>query len=129
LLYDAVRRFALTYKIKFDRKTNVAFVTPDFFAPAFLGNLKFPISDMLANFTVIPTENPNLFIRRSEFFNQPVADYQFVKIFNEDGSETPMYKTYLSKINAGPSAFPASTGFSNATHLRDTQLFARAVRK
>ncbi|KAJ3411703.1 hypothetical protein HDV05_001813 [Chytridiales sp. JEL 0842] len=130
LLYESVRTFALTYKMRFqvDKNTGAASasVEPVFYTPTWLGNDRVPIADIFANFTVLPTENPNIYIRRTTFLTVPATDYQFVKIFNGDGTPTPEYeRTYLPRIGAGEAAFPASTGFSNATHLEATMLLAR----
>ncbi|KAJ3328925.1 hypothetical protein HDU76_009023 [Blyttiomyces sp. JEL0837] len=124
LLYDAVRTFGLTYKLTWD-SSNVTFVEPKFYLPAYVGNEKLTITDMFANFTIIPTADPNFFIRRSSFLTKPVADYQFIKIVDGNGVKTEKYNNvYLPRINAGPIVAPP--GFSNATHLGATQLLARA---
>ncbi|KAJ3106338.1 hypothetical protein HDU97_006536 [Phlyctochytrium planicorne] len=123
LLYEAVRTFALTYKITWNA-ANIIQVEPVFYPPLWLGNGEITIKEYFANFTIIPTQDPNFFIRRSSFLSKGVADYQFVKILNADGSRTEKYQNdYLPRINAGP--FNAPAGFSNATHLGSTQLFAQ----
>ncbi|KAJ3106339.1 hypothetical protein HDU97_006537 [Phlyctochytrium planicorne] len=128
LLYDSVRTFGLTYKLTWGtpdtNALNVIQVEPIFYAPAWLGNGDITIKEYYANFTVIPTPDPNFFIRRSSFVQKPVPDYEFIKILNADGSRTDKYESeYLERIGKG--AFNAPPGFSNGTHLEKTQLFAK----
>ncbi|KAJ3106340.1 hypothetical protein HDU97_006538 [Phlyctochytrium planicorne] len=128
LLYDSVRSFGLTYKITWGTKEtnpgNIIQVEPIFNVPAWLGNGDITIKEFYANFTVIPTSDPNFFIRRSSFLQKPVLDYQFIKILNADGSRTEKYESeYLERIGKGQ--FNAPAGFSNATHLEETQLLAK----
>jgi len=125
LLYDAVRTFALTYKLTFD-SAGVGHVEPIFHLPPYLLELPLYISDAFANFTIVPTEDPNYFIRQSSFFGKPVANYQFIKIIDENGQKTDKWESvYMPRINGGAIVAPA--GFSNATHLGSSQLLARVV--
>ncbi|KAJ3112531.1 hypothetical protein HDU96_004471 [Phlyctochytrium bullatum] len=126
LLYDAVRTFGLIYKATWDHSQPrpVVFVEPVFNPPFWLGNGEITIKPFFANFTIIPTADPNYFIRRSSFLQQSVSDYEFMKIVYPNGTRTEKYETeYLPMINK--TTYNAPPGFSTAITLGATQLFAR----
>ncbi|KAJ3160290.1 GTP-binding protein Rho1 [Irineochytrium annulatum] len=125
LLYDSVRTFGLTYKLTFDEHM-VGFVEPIFYAPTWMGDERIPIASSFANFTIIPTADPNFFVRESSFLQKDVAKYQFVKIVHGNGTRTEKYESvYRPRIGAGKIVAPP--GFSDATHLGKTQLLAKAT--
>ncbi|KAJ3106341.1 hypothetical protein HDU97_006539 [Phlyctochytrium planicorne] len=124
LAYDYVRTLGVTYKLTWPNPPTYVQVTPQYFLPFFLGDGDITITDFLANFTIIPTQDKNFFIRRSEIFGKKLPDYQFIKIVNGDGTRTDRFESdYVERIGKGELANPPP-GFSNATHLISSQLLA-----
>ncbi|KAI8847977.1 hypothetical protein BC829DRAFT_395154 [Chytridium lagenaria] len=77
LLYESVRTFGLTYKMTWNKDETVFQVYPTFNLPLWLGNGDITIKEVFANFTILTTNDPNYFIRRSSFVSQETADYEW----------------------------------------------------
>ncbi|KAJ3311452.1 hypothetical protein HDV04_004054 [Boothiomyces sp. JEL0838] len=119
VLYDAVRTFALTYVLK--KVTNDKIhVTPTIFTPNYLLGQKVSIGDMLAEFEIVRTADPNLWLRPSSFFGHYVGSYNFTRIVYGNGTRTERYYTdYLPNVN-NPQKKQGVT-------LLPTQLLAKAA--
>ncbi|KAJ3093913.1 hypothetical protein HDU97_008833 [Phlyctochytrium planicorne] len=126
LLYDSIRTNGLTYRITWNA-ANITQIEPIFNVPLWLGNGDITVKEWYKNLTMIPTSDPNYFIRKTLDKGQPVDSYQVMKILNADGSRTEKYASeYLERIGKGK--FQSPPGFINTTHLEESQLIAKLVR-
>ncbi|TPX56747.1 hypothetical protein CcCBS67573_g09318 [Chytriomyces confervae] len=128
-LYHAAKMVQLNYKIQFDAQTGIA----SFHGIVGLGtdhhHTTTELPSWFGDFTAIPTENPNIFIRRTLLAGRETV-YRLVRIVNGDGSRTPEYESiYLNRLNNDVVPdLPGSEGKSSKTKLRGTQLVARVSR-
>ncbi|KAI8619731.1 lipoxygenase [Chytriomyces sp. MP71] len=128
-LYAAAKLTQLNYKIKFDAQTGIA----SFHAVLAIGTAHHhtttELPDWFGSFTAIPTENPNIFTRKTVLLGQSETDYRLVKILNADGSRTPEFESiYMARINKDKvDDVPGAPGKSAKTHLRATQLVAQVA--
>ncbi|KAJ3311453.1 hypothetical protein HDV04_004055 [Boothiomyces sp. JEL0838] len=118
-LYDGVRDFALTYIIK-QTNANSYHVTPTIFTPNYLFGQNVTVGDMLAEFDIVRTNDPDLWLRPSSFFKHYVGTYSFTRIVYGNGTRTKRYYSdYLPNIG-NPQKKKGVT-------LLPTQLLARLV--
>lgn len=115
-LYDLNRRLGYTYEIK---RIDIGWdIVPVGHWPPYLLNMNVVIPHGLTRFTMEPTEDPNIWNRRSYFFNGEPKDYSLQRIVYPNGTRTPLfYSDYLPNIN---SRKPGIT-------LTDTQLLSRLI--
>ncbi|KAI8913361.1 hypothetical protein EDD86DRAFT_104479 [Gorgonomyces haynaldii] len=100
VLYQAVRTAGLTYAITAVNATTYH-VKPLLRLPGYLLNKDVAIGDMLAEFLIMKTEDPNQWRRASAFFGKPVADYKFQRIVYANGTRTEKFANqYLSQIDS-----------------------------
>jgi hypothetical protein len=99
-LYSAVRQTGLTYKFK-KQDPNTYQVTPLVFLPEYLLGVELSIPELLADFEIVRTEDPDLWMRPSKFFGQDVGAYRFMRIVYANGTRTSKYySNYLPNINS-----------------------------
>jgi hypothetical protein len=115
-VYDISRTLGYTYELK---RINIGWdIVPVGHWPPYLGNLNVVIPHAAARFTMEPTEDPNIWIKRSYFFNGEAQDYTLQRIVYPDGTRTPLFESdYLPNINSG----------KDRITLTDTQLLSRLI--
>lgn len=99
-LYTAVRTLALTYSMT---KTNATtyHVKPLLYTPEYMIGTEIEVPEMVAEFDIVRTQDPNLWIRVTKFGGRPVSDYNFTRIVTADGSRTEKYnEVYLPNIGS-----------------------------
>ncbi|KAI8620479.1 hypothetical protein BC830DRAFT_521832 [Chytriomyces sp. MP71] len=122
-LFEATRATSLNYKIQFDSHTGIASFHPVY---AFGSAHHFLQVEIPGTFIAIPTDNPNIFIRRTNIFGgDGYAEYRLVRIVDGEGRRTPEYESiYLSRLNRDQEETVEGTVKSGKTHLRSTQMIA-----
>ncbi|KAJ3117091.1 Arachidonate 5-lipoxygenase [Physocladia obscura] len=120
-LYEVLKVAHVHYKATFD-KSGVATIIP---VGKITGtahhSLVFDIPEWCIEFTVVPTEDPNVFTRKTSLFHREPSEYKLVRILNADGSRTPEYESvYLKNLNNPIQVLNAPA----LTHLANTQLVA-----
>ncbi|KAJ2996171.1 hypothetical protein HDV02_006754 [Globomyces sp. JEL0801] len=99
-LYNSIRTYGLTY-YTYKKNSQVYHVNPHIYIPEYLLGEEIIIPDMIANFDVVRTPDPNLWIRNSTILGKQFGDYQFVRIVYPNGTRTSRYQTdYLANINS-----------------------------
>ncbi|KAJ3230583.1 hypothetical protein HDU78_008211 [Chytriomyces hyalinus] len=123
-LYAQTRFVATNYKMTFDSESGIGRFNPVMKLGTEKTHLTIELSDFWGKFVAEPTENPNIFLRKTSFFGRDPAVYRLIRIVNGDGTRTPEFDSiYLKKIDN-----PSKDGDSPyLTHLTSTQLLA--VRK
>ncbi|KAJ3123812.1 hypothetical protein HK100_011474 [Physocladia obscura] len=120
-LYNISKVAHVHYKATFD-ESGVAEIMPIAkIAGTAHHSITVDMPEWCMTFSVVPTENPNIFIRKTSLFNGEPSEYKLVRILNADGSRTPEYNSiYLKNLN-NPTQVLNSPSL---THLSDTQLVA-----
>ncbi|KAI8901410.1 hypothetical protein BC833DRAFT_578053 [Globomyces pollinis-pini] len=100
LLYNGVRTYGLTYYVT--KSSSQAYhVTPKIFTPEYLLNQEITIPSLLANFDIVRTADPNLWLRPSAFFGHDVGTYNFTRIVYGNGTKTSRYNSdYIPNIDS-----------------------------